>query len=85
MSKRRIGKANAVPESPADTVAMKKAETNAYTCCIGNKFIPLTYTNRYADIYCYNDAYYPIENVPTASGATAYDHPNVTTYILVFH
>ena len=46
---------------------------------------PLVYTNRYADLYPYNYAYDPIENVPIVSGATAYDHPNGTTYILVFH
>ena len=54
-------------------------------CCLSQNFIPLHYTNRTADVYPYNDSYAPIENVPIVSGATAVDHPNGNTYILVFH
>ena len=64
---------------------MNEVDTNADTFCLGTNFIPLAYANRSTYIYSYNDAYDPIENVPIVSGATAYDHPNGTTYILVFH
>ena len=85
LSKRIIRKSRAVPEPPADTVDMNKADTNAYTCCLGNYFFTHVYINRSADVYPYNDDYTSIEIVPIISGATAYYHPNVTAYILVFH
>ena len=85
LSKRIIRKSRAVPEPPADTVDMNKADTNAYTCCLGNYFFTHVYINRSADVYPYNDDYTSIEIVPIVSGATASDQPNGTTYILVFH
>ena len=85
ITKRRIGKAKASPEPAPNTVAANEADTNADTCCLGTNFIPILYTNRTADVYPYSDAYEPIENIPIVSGATAYDHPNGNTYILVFH
>ena len=85
LSKQRIGKSKAVPEPPPDTVAIKEVDNNADTCCLWTNFIHLTYTNRSADVYYYNDAYDLIENVPIVSGTTAHNHPNGTTFILVFH
>ena len=85
MSKGRIGKSKAVPEKSADTVAMNKSDTNDDTCCMGTNFIPLVYTNKSANVYPYNGAYDPIENVPIVSWATAYNHPKGTTYIIVFN
>ena len=86
VTKRRISKYNAqITEPLVNTIAENEADTNADTCCLGNNFIPLYYTNRTADVYPYSDAYEPIENVPIVSGATAYDHPNGNTYILVFN
>ena len=85
LSKRRIGKARAVPEQPENTVAMNEDGTNDDTCCWWTNLITFAYKNQSADVYPYNDAYYPIKNVPIVSGATVYDHTTGGTYILVFH
>ena len=85
ITKRRVGRAHSVPEPSPNTVRRNEADTNADMCCLGQNFIPLHYTNRTANVYLYNDSYAPIENVPIVSGATAVDHPNGNTYILVFH
>ena len=85
ITKRRVGRAHSVLEPAPNTMGQNKADTNADICCLGQNFIPLYYTNCTADIYPYNDSYAPIENVPIVSGATAVDHPNGSTYILIFH
>ena len=64
LSKCRIGKAITVPEPPVNTVAMDEADTNADTCCLGTNFIPLAYTNQWAYVYSYNDAYDSIKMFP---------------------
>ena len=83
--KRTIAKAHTVHEPPENTVAVNEADSNANTFCLGQNFIPLSYTNRSADVYPYSDSYEPLENVLIVSGATAYDHPNGEMYILIFH
>jgi hypothetical protein len=86
ITKRKIGKYNArIKEPSPNTSADNEADTNADTCCLGCNFIPIHYTNRTADVYPYNDAYEPIENVPIVSGATAYDHKDGSTSILIFN
>ena len=86
-TKRRIGSAtrDGSNEPVENTRGSNEADTNADTCCLGKNFIPLTYTNRTADVYPYDDSYKPMVNIPIVTGATAYDHPNGTTYILIFH
>jgi hypothetical protein len=85
-SKWRIGSSNTSHIEPAaNTSAINESDTNADTCCLGKNFIPIGITNRTADVYPYDSAYAPITNVPIVSGATAYDHPDGSTYILVFH
>ena len=74
-----------MPESAPNTVAQNEADSNADTCCLGRNFIPLSYTNKSADVYPYHDAYKPLENIPIVSGATAFDHEDGNTYILVIH
>ena len=74
-----------MPAPPANVTAMNEADSNADTCCLGTNFIPLHYTNRTADVYPYHGDYKPLENVPIVSAATAYDHPNGQTYILVIN
>ena len=59
-----IGKAKAVPETSADTVAINDSDTNDDTCCLGTNFIPLVYTNKSANVYPYNGTYDPIEMYP---------------------
>ena len=73
-------------DPPANTVAPNETDSNADTCCLGKNFLVVNVMTRMADVYAYDKSIAPIENVPTLSGATAYDDP-VTgeTYILVFH
>lgn len=81
ISKRRIAQADMlVPEPPVNTVASNEADTNADTCCLGTNFIPLHYTN-----YPYHGDYKPLKSVPIVTGATAFDHPNGQTYIIIIN
>ena len=84
-SKQRIGRAAAVSEPAPNNYATDEADNNADTFCLGMNFTPIEYTNRKADVYPYSDPYETLENVSIVSGATAYDHPNGNTYILIFH
>ena len=70
-------------ESDPGTVGANEADSNADTCCLGRNFIVISYTNRTADVYPYDESYTPITNVPIVSGATTYRHPNGNSYILV--
>ena len=81
--RRAIWTIQRVPEPKANTIAQNEADTNADTCCLGRNFIPIAYTNKSADVYPYNESYEPLENVPIVSAATAFDHPDGNTYILV--
>jgi hypothetical protein len=73
-------------DPPANTSADNECDTNADTCCLGKNFIVLNATFRTADVYAYDASIKPIENVPTVSGATAYDDPITGhTFILVFN
>ena len=83
--KRRIGKATAVSEPVTNTYATNEADTNDDMCYLGTNFVPISYTNRTADVYPYSDAYQSIGNFPIISGATAYDHPNGNIYFLIFN
>ena len=86
ISKRNVGSASTRNiEPPANINATNEADTNTDTCCLGTNFIPIGITNRTADVYPYDSNYAPMQNVPIVSGATAYDDPDGTTYILVFH
>ena len=70
----------------AGTNGYNECDTNADTCVLGANFIPLSMTNRTADVYPYDRAYKPIANVPIITGATAWDDDKSgQTYILVFH
>ena len=61
-----------MPEPLVNILAQNEADMNADTCCLGQNIIPIAYTNRSANVYPYNKAYEPIENVPIVSAATAY-------------
>ena len=75
-----------VQEPPAGQVSTNEADSNADTCCLGNNFVILSYTNKTADVYPYDDLYTPLKNVPIVLGATAYDDPiSGNTFILVFN
>ena len=84
---RKISKAKAgdpkVQEPRPGTIGVNESDTNADTCCLGQNFIPLSYTQRMAEVFAYDQAL-PSTTVPIVSGATAYTSPeNGTTYILV--
>lgn len=67
------------------TTAPNESDSNADTCCLGMNFTVLSYTNRTADVYPYDDSYEPMTSVPIVSGATTYHHPNGSSYILVIN
>lgn len=76
---------NKMPEPIPNTAANNEADTNANTCCLGKNFIPLSYTNRSADVYHYNNAYEPLENTPIVSIAITYDRTDRQRHILVIN
>ena len=87
-SVRHIGKQNSVlnvVESTPGAIALNESDTNADTCCLGQNFAILSYTNRTADVYPYDSSYEPILNVPIVSGATVYKHDNGKSYLLVIN
>ena len=61
--RRKIMGVEKLPEPKPNTVANNEADTNADTCCLGTNFVPIAYTNRSADVYPYNEAYEPLENI----------------------
>jgi hypothetical protein len=80
-----VTSANTIEPGP-NTHATNECDTNADTCCLGQNFIILHYTNRTADVYAYDKLYKPQEGVPIVAGGTAYDDPTTgTTYIMVFN
>ena len=86
ITKRKVCEAiTHMPEPGPNLIANNVADSNADTCCVGTNLVPIAYTNRSADIYPYSDSYTPMKNVPIVSAATAYDHCDGTTYILVVH
>ena len=85
ITRSQVGCAAAAIEPDPNMSAQNEADTNADTCCLGQNFILLCYTNRSADVYPYSDAYAPIENVPIITAATAFDHLDGNTYFLVFY
>lgn len=70
-------------EPTPGTTGNNEADSNADTCCLGTNFTVLSYTNRTADVYPYDEAYDPITNVPIVTGATVFHHPCGQSYILV--
>lgn len=58
-------------------------DSNADTCCLGQNFVILQYTQRIAEVFAYDDSL-GSKTIPIVSGATAYTCPNTQeTYILV--
>ena len=70
-------------DPPVLTIADNECDTNADTCCLGKNFVVLNATFQTADVFAYDTSIKPIENVPSVSGATAYDDPiTAQTFIL---
>ena len=73
-------------EAPPGTTGVNESDSNADTCCLGRNFCILSYTNRVVDVFAYDTAIAPKQNIPIVSGATAYTCPYTDrTFILVFH
>ena len=87
VTKRIISNILSTVEEPRPGIAaFNEADTNADTCCLGTNFIPLSFTQRVADVFPYDESAEPITNVPIVTGATAWtDMSTNETYILVFH
>ena len=72
-----------VSEPRPGVQANVEMDSNADTCCLGQNFVVLHYTQRAAEVYAYDETL-PSINVPIVSGATAYTcHDTNQTYILV--
>ena len=72
--------------APALTSAWNESDSNADTCCLGNNFIVLQYTERTADVYPYDSSYSPLLNVPIGTGATAQDDPDTgITWLIIIN
>ena len=69
-----------MPELSTNIAGLNSADSNT-----GQNFIPLNYINEFADIYPYHDANKPLENAPIITGTTVFEHPNVSTFILVIY
>ena len=72
-------------EVPPGTIASNESDSNVDTCCLGHNFTVLSYTNRTADVYPYDDSYKPMTSIPTVTGATTYHYTDGTSYILVIN
>ena len=72
-------------EPNPETMFTNEVDTNADTCYLGSNFIDFSYFNRSGDAHPYSDEYKPMKNIPIASGATAFNHPDGNTYILIFN
>ena len=68
-----------------DREARCEVDTRADTCCAGMNFRPVEYTGMTCDVSPFHDQYEAMKGVPVATCATAYDFPDGTTAILIFH
>ena len=67
------------------TTANNKSDSNVDTCCVGEHFVALNYTNHSVNVMPYNSEYIEIQDVPIVIGATAFDTDDGTTVILVIN
>jgi hypothetical protein len=65
------------------TMSYNETDSNADTCCLGNNFAVLQYTNRSATVAPFHADYAALTNVPIVTGATVYDDPYTNTSILL--
>lgn len=63
-----------------------EVDTRADTTCAGAAFALIETTGKECDVKGFHDEMMPIRNIPIATCATAYDHPQLQeTIILLFH
>jgi hypothetical protein len=77
--------ASAVHQVPETKVANAELDSHADTVVAGSTCRILELTEKSCIVYPYSEKYDPIQNVPIAKVATAYDHPvSGETFILIF-
>ena len=85
---RRIAASNSrgqVHQPTPGTDGDNESDSNADTCCLGQNYVVLQFTQRMAEVFAF-DENLPSNTVPIVSGATAYTCPRTrVTYILVIH
>jgi len=64
-------------------VGQCKMDSHADTCCLGSNFVPIYFTGKVCDVAPFLSDLPKQEGVQICSGATAFDHPDGGTYILV--
>jgi hypothetical protein len=72
-----------VQHSIPNTISANETDTNADTCCLGNNYAVLRFTNRSATVAPYHDNYKVIDNVSILTGATVYDNPDTGESVLL--
>jgi Reverse transcriptase (RNA-dependent DNA polymerase) len=72
------------PSAPAYTTADNETDSNADTTVLGRNFVLLELTPKVAEVYAYDPSIPPI-TVPIGTGATAFDHPDGYTILLIIH
>lgn len=82
---RRISQAAISPSSAPNTSANNEADTNADTCVLGKNFLLLNTSTHVASVYGFRGDNHEPDEIPIASGITAYDHPDGRTFLLVVH
>ena len=60
-------------------------DSHADTTCAGDNCLIIDYTGIQVNVQPFSDSYKPIPNVQVGTAATAYDRPDGTTIILIFH
>jgi len=76
----------ALPQYDYNKRARAEIDGRADTVCAGSTFHFLEESNHYCVAYGFHSDMKPIENVPVATVATAYDQPSLQeTIILIFH
>lgn len=71
-------------QAPALTIGDNETDNNADTTVMGQNFALLSLTHRIADVYSF-DTSLPPSAIPIGTGATAYDHPDGYTILLIIN
>jgi len=72
------------PQSSANTTADNEIDSNADTSVMGANFALLSISQRIADVYAF-DPSLPSKQIPIATGATVYDHPDGYPILLILN
>ena len=79
-------KSSHINKSEHNTIPMVEANINFYTCCLGEKFVVIEPTRGFTEVYSYNKAINPIENISIVTGVTTSNFPTThMTYTLILN